>query len=171
MACQCLAKYNTAIGHVSKWKRLPWEIHLLKFERTSEDTALTAPVPDVIDRFSYCRMLFSMQNACLVAAQKTRASAHEGQEQGKNLPFVAAWHLGPAAGRQFGRLNGDINPIHVSSVAARMFGFSSCIAHGALLLAQALTAVEALPDCGMYHFSVPRLCTRVSSQDLFAEGC
>ncbi|GMH49371.1 hypothetical protein TrVE_jg3698 [Triparma verrucosa] len=34
------------------------------------------------------------------------------------------------AGRTYASLNGDVNPIHVSPLAARLFGYSSCIAHG-----------------------------------------
>lgn len=33
-------------------------------------------------------------------------------------------------GRAFGRVTGDINPIHLHAAAARPFGFSSAIAHG-----------------------------------------
>ena len=34
------------------------------------------------------------------------------------------------AGRSYASLNGDINPIHVSPLAAKVFGYKSCIAHG-----------------------------------------
>lgn len=34
------------------------------------------------------------------------------------------------AGRTYAGLNGDINPIHVSPLAAKLFGYKSCIAHG-----------------------------------------
>lgn len=33
-------------------------------------------------------------------------------------------------GRAFGRLTGDVNPIHLHPLAARVFGFSAAIAHG-----------------------------------------
>ena len=38
---------------------------------------------------------------------------------------------------------GDMNPIHLHPVLARLFGFKSNIAHGHLVLAQALSAMQA----------------------------
>ena len=38
---------------------------------------------------------------------------------------------------------GDMNPIHLHPVLARLFGFRSNIAHGHLVLSQALSAMQA----------------------------
>ena len=38
---------------------------------------------------------------------------------------------------------GDMNPIHLHPVLARLFGFKSNIAHGHLVLSQALAAMQA----------------------------
>ena len=38
---------------------------------------------------------------------------------------------------------GDMNPIHLHPVLARLFGFKSNIAHGHLVLSQALSAMQA----------------------------
>ena len=47
------------------------------------------------------------------------------------------WRLGPDAGRRYGSINGDLNPIHLHPLASRLFGFKRPIAHALLLLTQA----------------------------------
>jgi acyl dehydratase len=46
--------------------------------------------------------------------------------------FVVA----PGVGRQYARVSGDFNPIHIADVAARFFGFKRAIAHGMWSLAR-----------------------------------
>lgn len=47
-------------------------------------------------------------------------------------------------GRAYGRVAGDINPIHIHALAARAFGFKRAIAHGTWTVARALGAASAL---------------------------
>jgi acyl dehydratase len=42
----------------------------------------------------------------------------------------------PTVGRQYARVSGDFNPIHIANVAARFFGFKRAIAHGMWSLAR-----------------------------------
>lgn len=50
-------------------------------------------------------------------------------------------------GRRYGAVSGDRNPIHLSGVSAKLFGFRSAIAHGMWLNARTLAALEGrLPD-------------------------
>lgn len=58
-------------------------------------------------------------------------------EPGGRLPTVATWHLDPALGRRYARVTGDFNPIHLSPLTARPFGFPRAIAHGMCTAAQA----------------------------------
>jgi len=44
-------------------------------------------------------------------------------------------------GRRYGRISGDLNPIHLSALSARMFGFRRAIAHGMWTQARALSAM------------------------------
>lgn len=55
----------------------------------------------------------------------------------------AIWPLGADTGRRYGAVSGDINPIHTSSMGARVLGMKSSIAHGMYLASRALTS--ALP--------------------------
>ena len=50
-------------------------------------------------------------------------------------------------GRRYGSVSGDLNPIHIHPLSARLFGFPSAIAHGMWTKARCLAALEArLPD-------------------------
>jgi hypothetical protein len=51
--------------------------------------------------------------------------------------FSAARNLG----RRYGRVSGDLNPIHLSALSARLFGFRRAIAHGMWTKARALAAL------------------------------
>ncbi len=51
------------------------------------------------------------------------------------------WALGPGTGRAYGAVSGDRNPIHMSALAAKAFGFPRAIAHGMYVAARALADV------------------------------
>jgi len=50
------------------------------------------------------------------------------------------WRVEPLTARQYARISGDRNPIHTSTVVARLFGFPGRIAHGMWSLARGLAA-------------------------------
>lgn len=58
-----------------------------------------------------------------------------------NLPVTARWRLKPAVAREYARVSGDVNPIHLSSLAAKSFGFPRTIAHGMYTASRALALV------------------------------
>lgn len=58
----------------------------------------------------------------------------------EDLP-TGLWNLKPEIGRAYGRISGDVNPIHMSALSAKPFGFPRAIAHGMYLAARALAAV------------------------------
>jgi hypothetical protein len=63
------------------------------------------------------------------------------------LPATATWKLPGDLGRRYGSVSGDLNPIHVHSLTARLFGFPTAIAHGMWTKARCLAALESeLPD-------------------------
>jgi len=55
----------------------------------------------------------------------------------RQADFAAAGDIG----RRYGRVTGDLNPIHLSAVSARLFGFRRAIAHGMWTKARALAAL------------------------------
>jgi acyl dehydratase len=82
------------------------------------------------------------------------ATAPEGAaESDVDVPVVvpdrtsARWRVPADAGRRYARVSGDVNPIHLSALSARAFGFPRAIAHGMWVEARALAALSGrLPD-------------------------
>ena len=59
------------------------------------------------------------------------------------------WAAPADTGRRYARVAGDYNPIHLSAVTARLFGFPRAIAHGLWNKARSLAALQAhLPLAG-----------------------
>ena len=59
----------------------------------------------------------------------------------------ATWRVAKDTGRQYARVSGDINPIHLHPLGARLFGFPGPIAHGMWTKARCLAALDSrLPD-------------------------
>ncbi|MGB7983189.1 MAG: MaoC/PaaZ C-terminal domain-containing protein [Candidatus Nanopelagicales bacterium] len=73
-------------------------------------------------------------SAVLLSRSRTAAGAEESAVPRRDVPDRWAAHLpvpvDEGAGRAFGRITGDINPIHLHAVSARLFGFPRAIAHG-----------------------------------------
>jgi len=66
---------------------------------------------------------------------------------GPSVPTVAQWRLGRDVGRRYAAVSGDVNPMHLSPLAARAFGFPGVIAHGMWAKARAIAAIDArVPD-------------------------
>lgn len=65
----------------------------------------------------------------------------------------ALWQLPVGLGRDYAAVSGDVNPIHLWSLTAKVFGFPRAIAHGMWAHARALAALEGrLPSA--YEVSV-----------------
>jgi acyl dehydratase len=60
----------------------------------------------------------------------------------KDLPASAVWKLPGDLGRRYGSVSGDMNPIHLHPLTARLFGFNSAIVHGMWTKARCLGALE-----------------------------
>ena len=60
---------------------------------------------------------------------------------------AAVWRVPDDAGRRYAAVSGDVNPIHLSALTARAFGFRRAIAHGMWVKARALAALSGrLPE-------------------------
>jgi len=82
------------------------------------------------------------------------ASAPEGApasdvdvEVGALDRVAARWRVPADAGRRYAKVSGDVNPIHLSGLTAKAFGFKRAIAHGMWVEARAVAALSGrLPD-------------------------
>ncbi len=59
-----------------------------------------------------------------------------------SLPLTAMWNVPSDIGRDYGKVSGDRNPIHLSSLTAKPFGFPSAIAHGMWTMSHAVAALQ-----------------------------
>jgi acyl dehydratase len=60
---------------------------------------------------------------------------------------VATWRVPDDAGRRYAKVSGDVNPIHLSGLTAKAFGFKRAIAHGMWVKARVLAALaNRLPE-------------------------
>jgi acyl dehydratase len=79
------------------------------------------------------------------AASATEPADSEGDPDGARP--VAKWRVPGDIGRRYAAVSGDLNPMHLSRVAARLLGFPGVIAHGMWTKARVLGALESrLPD-------------------------
>lgn len=58
------------------------------------------------------------------------------------LQRIARWQLPSQLGRDYAGVSGDYNPIHLSALSAKAFGFPRAIAHGMWTLARAASALQ-----------------------------
>jgi acyl dehydratase len=92
-----------------------------------------------------------------------RGNGGGSSEKKKSKPPThpdAIWKLGGDVGRRYASVSGDINPIHLHPISARLFGFPKPIAHGMWLKARCLAALEGeVPDaCSIdVSFKLPLL--------------
>jgi len=60
---------------------------------------------------------------------------------------AARWRVPDDAGPRYAKVSGDVNPIHLSGLSAKAFGFKRAIAHGMWVKARALAALQGrLPE-------------------------
>lgn len=64
------------------------------------------------------------------------------------------WQVPADIGRRYARAAGDVNPIHMSALSAKLFGFPRAIAHGMWLKAHAVARMAAAIDADHYNIGV-----------------
>ena len=75
------------------------------------------------------------------------APGREARREPEDLPVAATWRLPSDLGRRYGSVSGDLNPIHIHPLSARLFGFPTAIAHGLWTNARCLAALDPrLPE-------------------------
>ena len=94
------------------------------------------------------------QTTTFLHQQKTSLSDEPGPEPKKHTklpPPNAVLRITQAQIRHYASVAGDHNPIHTSSIGAKLFGFPSSIAHGMFSAAAVLANIEGqLPEAVKY---------------------
>lgn len=68
--------------------------------------------------------------------------------------IIDSWTLGPSSGRDYARVSGDWNPIHLSRWSARLMGLPAPIIHGMHSVARTCAALERIEGRPVTHISV-----------------
>jgi acyl dehydratase len=74
------------------------------------------------------------------------SSKKPGKAAGEQTPAAVSttsWHADADIGRRYAAVSGDFNPIHLTDITARLFGFDRAIAHGMWSLARTAAELEA----------------------------
>lgn len=109
------------------------------------------------------------------------SAASDPADQPPSLDEVTAvragltWRLGDSTGRDWAKISGDWNPIHLHPLTAKPLGFPTAIAHGVYTYSRAYAALApALPDAGVTSrvwFRKPvRLPSTVQLRSVIAPG-
>lgn len=75
------------------------------------------------------------------AGPEADAEPPRGDRTADAGPATARWHLPADVGRRYAAISGDRNPIHLSTLTARPFGYRRPVAHGMYTAALALAQV------------------------------
>lgn len=81
-------------------------------------------------------------------ARKGGSSPKNKKPRPEPIPFAQheLWKLPSNLGRQYAKVSGDSNPIHLFSITAKLFGFKGHIAHGMWSKARAAASLQPLID-------------------------
>jgi len=82
-------------------------------------------------------LLCRMEQQPRTSAAPVRDFQQAPQEGVRTVAFT----IPAATGRRYARVSGDFNPIHITDLLARMFGFKRAIAHGMWTLARCAGAI------------------------------
>lgn len=118
-------------------------------------------------------LLWRAQSRLLCRGARTGQAARvRRRKRAGDLLEIAHWDAPADIGRAYARISGDYNPIHLSPLTARLFGFERPIAHGLWNKARVLANMgERLPIAGyevQTHFHRPLRLPGTAS--LLAEG-
>ena len=81
---------------------------------------------------------------CRVVKQPVGEQYRSVMHSETRLSRQASFSIPANIGRRYGKVSGDVNPIHLTTLTARAFGFKRAIAHGMWTKARALSAL--LPE-------------------------
>jgi len=68
-------------------------------------------------------------------APRVAQTGNGESDEGGQREFLSSFFANADTGRRYAAISGDYNPIHLSTISAKMFGFKTAIAHGMWTLA------------------------------------
>jgi acyl dehydratase len=106
------------------------------------DVSLATDVPEIGSRVLSIENEFRILNPDRRKVKSTKAKPEAVDYATGPWASAATWKFGADTGRKYALLNGDINPIHMYPISAKLFGYKSCIAHGMFSVTRLLAVME-----------------------------
>lgn len=72
----------------------------------------------------------------------SRAEGKAAAPEASGPVRTTSWHADAGIGRRYAAVSGDINPIHLTDLSAKLFGFDAAIAHGMWSLARTVAELD-----------------------------
>jgi acyl dehydratase len=98
--------------------------------------------------------IFTCTSKYLAVRGARSGKSKGGQTVVQQGPVIDSWTLGPSSGRDYARISGDWNPIHLTRWSARLMGLPAPIIHGMHTLARTCAALETMADRPVASVSV-----------------
>lgn len=92
-----------------------------------------------------CIFLARRKRSVTVDAARSPQSSREPRDSAAARPTgvrTTSFRAAAGLGRSYGMLGGDLNPIHLTDISARLFGFKGAIAHGMWTMARVASDLE-----------------------------
>ena len=111
-----------------------------QFDMLTEVTIAGEPV--WTESSTYLRRSKSASASGKTGNSPSKPSPSMAEDRRESPQPTALWRVPANIGRRYAAVSGDVNPIHLNPLAAKLFGFRRTIAHGMWLKARCLAALE-----------------------------
>jgi len=88
------------------------------------------------------------ETCSFLARKKAKGKKTKKKKNTENMSQIdskiTSWEVPGNMGRRFAKVSGDVNPIHLSNLTAKMFGFKKAIVHGVWSMSRTMAELETL---------------------------
>ena len=74
---------------------------------------------------------------------KKPSKKHNSDSDSLASSQITSWEIPSNMGRRFAKVSGDVNPIHLSDLTAKLFGFKKAIIHGVWSMSRTMAELES----------------------------
>ena len=74
---------------------------------------------------------------------KNKAAKTAAKKSSQASTEITSWEVPGNMGRRFAKVSGDVNPIHLGDITAKLFGFKKAIVHGVWSMSRTMAELES----------------------------
>lgn len=75
--------------------------------------------------------------------KKPKTKKQHQQDESQASAQITSWEVPANMGRRFAKVSGDVNPIHLADLTAKLFGFKKAIVHGVWSMSRTMAELES----------------------------